>query len=80
MNNNTNCPSFLDRAKAGYSYYSSINNLPPTYTAGEKGNFPQLVPDPISKDAMQFRFNEYERAKQNFQDVNARHLACTKKN
>ena len=78
-NDNLSCPSAAERLKANYSYINALSNLPPTFDIGEKGRFPQMIPDPTSKSSIEFRLNQVKQAEANLKAVNARHIACQKK-
>lgn len=45
----------------------SILDLPPTYHAGEVGGFNQVIPDPVSQDALQEKMDRVDQAQANWE-------------
>ena len=40
----------------------SLTSLPPTYEQGETGNYPQIVPDQVSSDVLEYRLKQVDEA------------------
>lgn len=60
------------RVIAAAKLYSHLNNLPPTYTMGEKGGYMQLVPDPTTPQMVQYHLDHIKRAEADLAKLNAK--------
>jgi hypothetical protein len=54
--------SFFQRISAAAKVYSHTNQLPPTFNAGEKGNFTQFIPDPTNAAITQYHIDQANKA------------------
>jgi hypothetical protein len=70
------CPTFRERWSSASNYVRAINDLPPTYTIGDKFRFHQFIPDPVSPQEMQRKLDDVTRAKAKLEEVQSRVRAC----
>ncbi len=74
-NDNSTPGSFGDRWQAAGRLTDATMNLPPTYSIGDTGRFPQVFPDPISPGNVRARYDEHTAAQANMDRANAAHRA-----
>lgn len=54
--------TYIQRWKAAGEYVKAHENFPPTYKTGNLGRFVQIVPDPITKNAIRNAAKRIDRA------------------
>ena len=61
-------PSAIEKFTKAYALVDALNDFPPTYGLEEATGFKQIVPDPVTKEIIQYKFDNVDRAKKEWEE------------